>query len=228
MKGSVLEMLNYLEYLNTPTGIVTFLVGVFLCIQIVGELLEFKGKVVPEFLKIRKYFARKKMERQALSQMTVLLDEHKEMAKTIFDVKRLLTEIDKHYSADNIAMRDGWMKDVNEHIAESDERRKKQDELMSALNDKLDKNNADTLSLLIDSKRNAIIDFASKVIDKNFPVTREQFHRIFKIYEEYEEIIEKNGLTNGEVDIAIRIIREAYENHMRNHSFIEDIRGYEL
>ena len=219
-------MLNYLEYLNTPTGIVTFLVGIFLFIQIIGELLEFKGKVVPEAIKIRKYFARKKRERQALSKMTVLLDEHQQMAQTITEVHRLLNDIDKHYSADNIAMRDGWMKEVNEHIAESEERRKKQDELMKALNDKLDKNNADTLSLLIDSKRNAIIEFASKVIDENFPVTKEQFHRIFKIYEEYEDIIENNGLTNGEVDIAIRIIKEAYENHMRNHSFVEDIRGY--
>lgn len=26
--------------------------------------------------------------------------------------------------------------------------------------------------------------------------------------------------------IAIRIIREAYENHMRSHTFIEDVRGY--
>ena len=44
-------MLNYLEYLNTPTRIVTFLVGVFLCIQIIGEILEFKGKFVPEYIK---------------------------------------------------------------------------------------------------------------------------------------------------------------------------------
>ena len=219
-------MLNYLEYLNTPTGIVTVLVGVFLFIQIVGELLEFKGKIVPEFMKVRKYFARKKSERQALSKITMLLDEHIEMANTITDVKRLLTDINQHYSADNIAMRDGWMKQVNEHIADSDEKRKEQDALMRELSDKLDKNNADTLSLLIENKRSAIIDFASRVIDEKYPVTREQFNRILKTYREYEEVIENNGLTNGEVDIAYRIITEAYENHMRNHSFVEDIRGY--
>lgn len=221
-------MLNYIEYLNTPTGIATVLVGVFLCIQIIGEILEFKGKVVPEFVKVRKYFARKKKERQALSQMTVLLDEHNQMSTTLKEVHRLLTDIDKHYSKDNIAMRDGWMKKVNDHMVESDERRKKQDELMSALNDKLDKNNADTLSLLIENKRSAIIDFASRVIDEKYPVTREQFNRIFKTYREYEEVISNNGLTNGEVDIAYRIITEAYENHMRNHSFVEDIRGYDI
>ena len=220
-------MLGYLEYLNTPTGIAAVIIGVFLVTQIIGEILEFKGKVVPEFIKIRKYFVRKKRERQAFSKVAVLLDEYNQMTHTILEVHRLLNDIDKHYSKDNIAMRDGWMKEVNEHISESERRKKEQDSLMRELNEKLDKNNADTLSLLIDSKRNKIIDFASDVINENYPVTREQFKRIFKLYEEYEDVIKQNGLTNGEVDIAYRIITEAYENHMRTHTFIEDIRGYE-
>ena len=41
-------------------------------------------------------------------------------------------------------------------------------------------------------------------------------------------IIEKNEKTNGEVDIAFRIIQESYECHMRNHTFVEDIRGYDI
>ena len=76
--------------------------------------------------------------------------------------------------------------------------------------------------------RETAIDFASLMIDKGKTVTKEQFNRIFKIYEEYEVLIKANGMTNGEVDIAIRIIREAYENHMRGHTFIEDIRGYNV
>lgn len=226
-------MLNYIEFLEIPTKVALVLVGIFLILQIIGELLEFKGKIVPEVLKIRKYFARKKRERQALGQMPDLLNEHRQMMKdnaemlqTLTDVKRLLGDIDKHYSNDNIAMRDGWMKKVNDHITDSEERYSRQDFLMRALDEKLDKNNADTLSLLIDMKRNEIINFASRVIDENYPVTREQFNRIFNSYEEYEEIIEKNGLTNGETDIAYRIITESYENHMRNHTFVEDVRGY--
>lgn len=221
-------MLNYIEYLNIPTKIAIVLVGTFFILQVVGEVLEFKGKVVPESIKIRKYFVRKKKERQALSQMTVLLDEHKEMSKTISDVQRLLVEIDKHYSKDNIAMRDGWMKEVNEHIVDSERRKKEQDDLMRELSEKLDKNNADTLALLIDNKRNTLIDFASKVIDESYPVTKEQFNRVFKIYKEYENIIKEHELTNGEVDIAIRIIQESYEQHMKNHTFIEDVRGYNV
>lgn len=202
-------MLNYIEYLNIPAKIAIILVGVFFAMQIIGELLEFKGKVVPEFLKIRKYMKRKKEEREIIAQMPEMLAE----------VKTLLNDVNQHYSADNIAKRDRWMDWVNS-------RAKVYDAGIADLEEKIDKNNAITLSLLIDIKRDTIINFASKVIDENYPVTKEQFNRIFKIYEEYEEIIEENELTNGEVDIAIRIIREAYENHMRSHTFVEDVRGY--
>ena len=33
-------------------------------------------------------------------------------------------------------------------------------------------------------------------------------------------------MTNGEVDIAHQIIKESYEQRLRDHAFIEDIRGY--
>ena len=102
-------MLNYIEYLNLPTRIAVTIVGLFLVIQIVGELLEFKGKVVPEAVKVRKYFARKNRERETLSKMTDLMDEYNQMAKTLVEVNRVLSEIDKHYSKDNISMRDEWI-----------------------------------------------------------------------------------------------------------------------
>lgn len=203
-------MLNYMEYLNIDGTKVGFiLVAVFLVIQIIGELLEVKGKVVPEYIKIRKYFERKKNERKIIAQMPDMLAR----------VEKLLNDVNEHYSEDNITKRNSWMDWVNS-------RAKVYDAGIADLEEKIDKNNAITLSLLIDSKRNTIIDFASKVIDETYPVTKEQFNRIFRIYEEYEEIIEENELTNGEVDIAIRIIRESYEKHMRNHTFIEDVRGY--
>ena len=202
-------MLNYIEYFNIPAKITLILVGVFFAMQVIGELLEFKGKVVPEYLKIRKYVKRKKEEREIIAQMPIVLAE----------VKKLLNDVNEHYSEDNITKRNSWMEWVND-------RAKVYDAGLVDLEEKIDKNNAITLSLLIDSKRNTIIDFASKVIDEKYPVTKEQFNRVLRIYEEYEEIIEENELTNGEVDIAIRIIRESYENHMRNHTFVEDVRGY--
>ena len=202
-------MLAYLEYLNAPAKLIIIFAVVFLGIQIIGEILEFKGKVVPEFVKIRKYFARKKVERETL----------KEIPETLRKVKESLDKVNQHYSEDNIAMRDEWIKSVNEKLKEHDDWRKDFDE-------KLDANTEITRAIQIDNKRTVIIDFAAKVIDESYPVTHEQFNRIFKLYKEYENIIKENGLTNGEVNIAYRIITESYENHMRNHTFIEDVRGY--
>lgn len=202
-------MINYIEFLNVPAKIAIVLVGLFLVIQVIGELLEFKGKVVPEFAKIRKVFARRKKERMLLQKME----------KTIDQVQLTLDDLNQHYSTDNIRMRDEWMRLVNSKLEQYDKS-------ISELGVKLDKNNSDTLSILIDSKRNAIISFASLVIDESKPVTREQFNRIFKVHQEYESIIESNGMTNGEVDIALSIIKESYEKRMRNHTFVEDARGY--
>lgn len=204
-------MLDYIEYLDIPVKVAIVLISAFLIMQLVGEILEFKGKVVPEFVKVRKVFARRKKER-------VLMQK---MEKTLDQVQVTMDELNKHYSTDNIKMRDKWIKTVNSKLDQYDAS-------IAELDRKLDKNNSDTLSILIDSKRNSIISFASLVIDESKPVTKEQFNRIFKLYEEYESIIKANGMTNGEVDIAIRIIREAYESHLRNQSFIEDIRGYNL
>ena len=202
-------MIDYVEYINIPTKVAIAVIALFFIMQLVGEFLEFKGKVVPEFAKVRKIFARRKKERLMMQKMEKTLDQ----------VQLTLDDLNRHYSTDNIHMRDEWIKRVNTKLEQYDMN-------MAELDRKLDKNNSDTLSILIDNKRNAIISFASLVIDEDKPVTREQFNRIFKLYQEYEAIIQSNNMKNSEVDIAIRIIREAYENHMRSHTFIEDVRGY--
>ena len=202
-------MKEYIEYLNLPSKVGILIVGLYLALQIVGELMEVKGKVVPEFMKVRKYFARKKIERETLAEVRTTLDA----------VKKQLSEIDAHYSKDNIAMRDGWMNGVNQALADINNWRKDFDE-------KLDKNCETTLDILIENLRSAVISFASYVIEEKNPVTREQFNRIFKIYAKYEAILDEYDMTNGEANVAMRIIRESYETHTRNHSFVEDIRGY--
>lgn len=204
-------MIEYIEYLNVPTKVALSIVALFLITQVVGELMEVQGKVVPEFVKIRKYFSRKKQEREIL----------RHVPETLREVQQSLNEFKSHYDTDNIRMRDNWIKSVNESLKENDKWIKEFDK-------KLDKNNADTLSLLIENKRNTVIAFASKVVDENSSVTREEFTRVFKLYKEYEDIIKDNNLTNGEIDIAYHIIMDAYETHMKNHSFVEDVRGYNI
>lgn len=206
-------MIAYLEYLkehlNMPTKVGVVIILLFVVVQIIGELLELKGKVVPEFIKIRKYFTRKKNEKA-------------EINNTLQRVQTLLSDVNEHYSVDNITKRDSWMQWVNERAVVYDASVAE----LTALKDSLAATNELVLDLYININRNRIIDFASKIVNEKVPVSREEFNRIFKTHCEYEDILEKHNKTNGEVDVAIRIIEESYANHMKNHSFIEDIRGY--
>lgn len=202
-------MLNYIEYLNVPSQIAIALIAVLFVLQLIGEFLNFKGKAVPEIMSIRKYFARKKSERKVI----------KELPDTIQDLKNIVNNINKHYSSDNISMRDKWIDSVNKKL-------NMEDKLVRDLYKKIDEANKDIVSILVDNKRDTIIDFASRVSNSGVLVTKEQFNRIFKLYKEYEDLVSKNGITNGEVDIAYRIIVESYEEHLSNHTFIEDTRGW--
>lgn len=243
-------MHNYIEYFKLPLWLVIGLMVIFGIMQGIGEFLEFKGKIVPEFMKVRKSFKRKKTEREAVSKLPELLEEHKvlmadnkqmmqdyktlveenkalsisncEMVKTIAESNDLMREIKEHYSADNIAKRDGWMKEVNEHIFNSEQRKIEQDEVLKDLSKKLDRNNADTLEILINNKRDYLLNFTTKAADMTCPLTKEQYQRFFTVHREYEQLIEENGKVNGQVDVAYDIVTRSFEERMKKHAFIED------
>lgn len=202
-------MINYLEYLKVPTIVGGIIIGLLVVSQVIGELIELKGKVVPEIFKIRKFFARKKQEKA-------------QYRTTLQQVQTLLNDVNSHYSADNIAKRNEWMNWVNERAKVYDASVLE----LTALKDTLASNNELTLDLYININRNRIIDFASRIVNEEIAVSREEFNRIFKIHNDYEAILHKYNKTNGEVDIAMRIIEESYANHMKHHTFIEDKRGY--
>lgn len=206
-------MIDFLNYLGWPLQACLIIITAFVIMQIIGEILEFKGKVVPEFLKVRKTFQRKKKEK-------------KEAAETLKEVKVLLGEVNTHYSEDNITKRNKWMDWVNSRAEVYDgsiaEIQKVLVEATQALRD----NTKLTEEMFIQNSRDRIIDFATRVADCRAAVSREEYNRIFKVYDKYEKFLEEHNMTNGEVDIAMRLINESYEEHMRHHSFVEDIRGY--
>lgn len=195
-------MLDSMQYLGMPAIIIVVVLVILLVMQIIGEAIEFKGKAVPEIFHIKKYFARKKLEREILVKLP----------ETINTLEKSVTNINNHYNEDNISKRNDWMQSVNEKL-DTDHaliKELKQDFILKDIND----------------KRNTIIDFASRVSNSNTMATREQFNRMFKTYQEYEDMIKKEGLTNGEVDVAYHIITEAYEERLLNHTFFEDERGW--
>ena len=210
-------MLSNLEYLiktiGLPESIAIAVILILVATNLIGEILEFKGRIVPEFIKMRKFFSRKKQERN-------------ETVETLKEVKKLLSDVNSHYCNDNIQKRNSWMQWVNDRAVVYDdsivEISKKLDSAVTALKD----NTKMTEEIFVQGSRDRIIDFVTKVGNPESIVSREEFNRIFKVYDKYEKFLEERGLTNGEVDIAIRMIRESYEQHMKHHTFIEALRGY--
>lgn len=203
------EQVNALTYLGIPMIVIASALALLFVLNVIGSIFDFYGKVWPKIINFRRRRREKKEEKE-------------KQKKLIENVQKSLDEMKKHYSPEKLAERDAWMTWVNDRAKVYDASVKELTEFKSTL----EVTKELTLDLYINVNRNRIIDFAGKVVNEDVIVSREEFNRIFKIYDEYEEILKKYGKTNGEVEISIRIIRDAYKAHTRNHTFIEDSRGY--
>ena len=94
-------IMDAIGFLGLPGSIAVVIVALFLIMQIIGELTELGGKVVPEFLKIRKYFKRKREEKE-------------KQAKLLERLAEKLESFEGHYNPDNIARRNEWMRGVDD------------------------------------------------------------------------------------------------------------------
>ena len=66
----------------------------------------------------------------------------------------------------------------------------------------------------IDDMRWEINNFATKVSEGK-PCNKDSFKHCIHVYEKYEKILEENGLENGEVEISMEIINEAYRQKLK-------------
>ncbi len=206
-------MINYLEYLNVPLKVGLIVIGCLLVMQFIVEILNFKGKVVPEFLSIRKFFANRK-------------ERKNKPVQTLERVEKLLDEVNSHYSEDNITRRNGWMKWVNDRAEVYDASIVGITKTLTEVTEALNANTKLTEEMFVQQSRDRIIDFSYRAADYSIPVSREEYHRIFKVYDKYERFLEEHDMTNGEIDIVYGVIKESYEERMRNYSFTEDVRGH--
>lgn len=217
-------MLGLLEalagYVSVPTWLIVGLLALFLISQVVGEVIELFGMVSPGFLKLRKKIREKQEKELYRDEMVARCEAALEKNNALF------ADFQQLYSNDNMRKRKDWTECVDHDRDDYHEHKEENRKQFAELKQELARNSEITLAMFIETKRNAIISFASKVADPHAIVTHEQFRRVFKIYDEYEAIIEENGLTNGEVDVSIRIIRESYAERLKNHAFVEDTRGY--
>lgn len=96
--------------------------------------------------------------------------------------------------------------ELKEHHKEDIERSDRRDEEISNDLKKLIEGFRD---LKLSSMRREILNLSDSIINGE-KVGRESYIHCLKIYDDYEKIIEENGLTNSEVDFSIEIIRKSY------------------
>lgn len=207
-------MITYIEYLGIPGTVAIVIVAAFFIMQIIGLILDIKGKAVPMIINIFGYFRKKKKKKE-------------EMEKTLLEVQKLLCVFDEHYNADNITMRNDWMKWVNDRADVYDKSIIEINNKLDSVTNALKNNTLVTEEMFVETSRDRIIDFSTKVCNDDVVVSREEYNRIFKVYSKYEDFLKSRNLTNGEVDINYQIIQESYEDHLKHHTFAENVKGYE-
>lgn len=66
----------------------------------------------------------------------------------------------------------------------------------------------------IDDMRWEINNFATNVSEGK-PCNKDSFKHCIHVYEKYEKILEENGLENGEVEISMELINDAYKQKLK-------------
>lgn len=189
-------------------GVPIIIIIVFVVMQIIGELFECFGKVVPEILKIRKFFKRKKLEK-------------KQKKDLLLNVEHLLADINQHYSEDNIRKRDEWMQAVNVDRQYMHDRAEIYDTSISELKTEFARNRKMAEFLFVQNCRTTILDFATKIARPDYVTTKDEFRRVFKVYEQYELFLNDIGEQNGEIDDAMEVIHSEYRECLRTNNFLE-------
>lgn len=190
-------LIDAIEYLGIPGSIAIALVVLFLIIQIIGELAELCGKVVPEFLKIRKYFQRKKKEKE-------------EMQNTIKECKQIISEFNAHYGDDNISKRDKWMHGVDKSVQEIQKLDGKMDKLLNAnedLREQLEQVKSNVLENEADRLRSELFDCGNRCRRK-IRLHPEEMEHMRVVFNKYSNVLHQNG--TGEAEF--RFITDYYNN----------------
>ena len=119
---------------------------------------------------------------------------------------------------DRKALHDEMTKYSDNRIADRKQSLQIQKELIASQKDSDAK--IETLTSLfvdkeIDDYRWEIINFATKVSEGR-TCNKDSFKHCIRTYEKYEALLEKYGLENGEVEISMEVVNEAYKEKLKN------------
>jgi uncharacterized protein YukE/Flp pilus assembly pilin Flp len=176
------DLLKGIEYLGIPGTIAVALVGLFVVCQVIGEIAEAFGKIVPECLKVRKYFSRKKKEKE-------------EMQQTLKKCRELLSDFNSHYDADNISKRNTWMSGVDKSVKDIKKLNDKMDKLLEVnenLKNQLDQVKENVLENEADRLRSELFDCGNRC-RRNIRLHPEEMDHVRAVYDKYSNVLHQNG-----------------------------------
>lgn len=64
-----------------------------------------------------------------------------------------------------------------------------------------------------------LLNFCSALTSNRNYYNREAFEHIFRTYEDYEKILERNNMSNGYIVESMKVVREIYHNKLANGEF---------
>lgn len=88
------------------------------------------------------------------------------------------------------------------------------------LEEKLDDHIATDTARRVDDIRNTILVFANEC-QRGIIHSKEQFRFIVSKCDEYEQYVEEHHLKNGVITEATKLIKDTYQNHLKNDSFLK-------
>lgn len=194
-----------------PVGVVSAIAAFIAILNFIYFILDKGGKTTKGFLNIVKLVKEKK-------------DKKAKREKLIDDTIAYMEIMKNHTSPESIARRDNWMHWVDDRAVKYDESIALLSDNMAKITAALEANTKVTDKLFIQDCRTIIIGFAEKASNQQRLISREEFNRVFKVYEDYENFLSAHEMTNGEVDLAYEIIQEAYQYRLTNHKFLENMR----
>lgn len=198
-------MVELFERLGVPGAVISVIAFVLL---VAGAIKEFANsfstfKKVFNWIKgIKKRIKEKKEAREKLQQ-------------SLLEAQKIIKDFSIHYSEDNISQRNNWISWVNNQAEDYNKTLASIDNTLSSLKKKLDKTTILAEETSLNQKRLSVLEFAARVNNPRYDYSKEYFLKMKKIIEEYEKYIEENNISNGEIDQAIKVIEEAYEEKER-------------
>lgn len=185
-----------------------------------------------------KKMKQRRQESELLKSTTDLAKTTAELAKTTADnldkLQKRHTEDEKEFRInlnnymeesreDRKALHDEMTKLSNNRISDRKQSLEIQKELKDSIKDLIEsqKDRDEKINNLtdmfvdkeIDDYRWEIINFATKVSEGR-PCNKDSFKHCLRTYEKYEALLEKYGLENGEVEISMQVVNEAYKKKL--------------